>query len=145
VTAAEQQPLLLLVDDLQWLDRPTHDALTFAIRRLGNDAIACVLAGRPDSPGIAGIPTRDLAGLSRSATAELVKTVTGMVPAGGVAALLHSGTGGNPLALTEMARVMTREQLVGKDITEAPLKPGQLSGSDSWPGLTGWTRRPGLR
>ena len=54
VTAAEQQPVLLLLDDLQWLDRPTLDALTFAIRRLGNDAIACVLAGRADAPAIAG-------------------------------------------------------------------------------------------
>ena len=124
VTAAEQQPVLLLLDDLQWLDRPTLDALTFAIRRLGNDAIACVLAGRADAPAIAGLPARDLAGLSRPATGELVKTVTGMVPAAEVAALLHSETGGNPLALAEMAQAMTREQLAGTDITEAPLKPG---------------------
>lgn len=124
VTAAEQQPVLLLLDDLQWLDRPTLDALRFAIRRLGNDAIACVLAGRADAPAIAGIPVRDLAGLSRPATGELVKTVTGMVPAAEVATLLHSETGGNPLALAEMAQAMTREQLAGKDITKAPLKPG---------------------
>ena len=124
VTAAEQQPVLLLLDDLQWLDRPTLDALTFAIRRLGHDAIACVLAGRADAPAIAGIPARDLAGLSRPATGELLKTVTGMVPAAEVAALLHSETGGNPLALAEMAQAMTREQLAGTDITKAPLKPG---------------------
>ena len=67
---------------------------------------------------------RDLAGLSRPATGELVKTVTGMVPAAEVAALLHCETGGNPLALAEMAQAMTREQLAGTDITKAPLKPG---------------------
>jgi DNA-binding CsgD family transcriptional regulator len=124
VTAAEQQPLLLLLDDLQWLDRPTLDTLAFAIRRLGDDAIACVLAGRPDSPAIDGISARDLAGLSPSAAAQLVEAVSGLVPAAGVATLLHSETGGNPLALAEMARAMTREQLAGEDMAEAPLEPG---------------------
>jgi predicted ATPase len=111
VTAAEQQPLLLLVDDLQWLDRPTVDALTFAIRRLGNDPVACVLASRPDSPAIGGISVRDLAGLSPPTARQLVEAVTGMIPAAEVATLLHSETGGNPLALAEIAQAMTREQL----------------------------------
>ena len=124
VTVADQQPLLLLLDDLQWLDRPTLDALTFAIRRLGNDPVACVLASRPDSPAIAGISVHDLAGLSPSAAGELVRAVTGMIPAAEVAALLHSETGGNPLALAEMAQALTREQLAGEDIAEAPLPPG---------------------
>jgi DNA-binding CsgD family transcriptional regulator len=124
VTVAEQQPLLLLLDDLQWLDRPTLDALSFAIRRLGDDAVACVLAGRPDSPEIAGIPVHDLAGLSPPAARQLVEAVTGLVPAAEVATLLHSETGGNPLALAEIARAMTREQLAGKDMADAPLEPG---------------------
>jgi DNA-binding CsgD family transcriptional regulator len=123
VTAAERQPLLLLLDDLQWLDQPTLDALMFAIRRLGNDAIACVLATRPDAPAVTGLPVRDLNGLSLPATRRLVQTVAGPVPAA-AAGLLHSETGGNPLALAEMARAMTREQLTGQEIAEAPLEPG---------------------
>jgi hypothetical protein len=47
-----------------------------------------------------------------------------MIPAAEVAGLLHSETGGNPLALAEMALVMTREQLAGKDTAEVPLRPG---------------------
>jgi DNA-binding CsgD family transcriptional regulator len=124
VTTAEQQPLLLLLDDLQWLDRPSIDALAFAIRRLGDDAIACVLAGRPDSLAIAGVSVRDLTGLSPLAARQLVEAVTGQVPAAEVATLLHTETGGNPLALAEMARAMTRGQLAGKDVAEAPLEPG---------------------
>jgi DNA-binding CsgD family transcriptional regulator len=124
VAAAEQQPLLLLVDDLQWLDRPTLDALAFAIRRLDQDAIACALAGRPDSPAVAGIAVRDLAGLSPPAAGRLVESITGMAPSAEVAVRLHSETGGNPLALAEMAQAMTAEQLAGRDLAEAPLEPG---------------------
>jgi len=124
VTGAEQHPLLLLMDDVQWLDQPTLDAVTFAIRRLGNDAIACVLACRGDDSGIEGLPVRDVSGLSLTATRQLIETVTGMVPAAEAARMLHAETGGNPLALAEMARAMTPEQLAGKDIGEAPLEPG---------------------
>ena len=124
VTAAEQESLLLLLDDLQWLDRPTLDALTFAIRRLGNDAIACVLASRPDFPAIVGVSVRDLTGVTPSAAGELVEAATGMMPAPEVARLLHSETGGNPLALAEMALAMTREQLTGKDTAEVRPQPG---------------------
>ena len=135
VTTAEQQPLLLLLDDLQWLDRPTHDALTFAIRRLGNDPVACALASRPDSPAIVGIAVRDLAGLSPLAAGELVRAVTGMIPAAEVNALLHSETGGNPLALAEMAQAMTPEQLAGQHVADAPLPPGAAIGQRFSAGL----------
>jgi DNA-binding CsgD family transcriptional regulator len=124
VTVAEQQPLLLLVDDVQWLDRPTLDALTFAIRRLGHDPVACILASRPDAPAVGGIAVRDLAGLSPRAARQLVEAVTGTAPAAEVAALLHYETGGNPLALAEIARAMTRKQLAGEDIAGVPLEPG---------------------
>jgi len=44
--AAADRPLLCVVDDTQWLDRPTVDALAFAARRLEADAVAVVLAAR---------------------------------------------------------------------------------------------------
>ena len=124
VSAAEQRPLLLLLDDLQWLDQPTVDALAFAIRRLGNDSIACVLASRPETPGLAGLPVRDLNGLSLPATRRLAEAVAGVAPAAEAARRLHHETGGNPLALAQMAQAMTRAQLAGQDIAEAPLEPG---------------------
>ena len=46
------------------------------------------------------------------------------MPAAEVAGLLHSETGGNPLALAEMALAMTREQLTGKDTTGVRPQPG---------------------
>ena len=44
--AAEDRPLLVLVDDMHWLDPVDREALLFAVRRLGSDAIACVMTLR---------------------------------------------------------------------------------------------------
>lgn len=46
-TTAEDQPLLILVDDLHWLDPASQEALLFALRRLDRDAIACLVTMRP--------------------------------------------------------------------------------------------------
>ncbi|MET7802708.1 ATP-binding protein, partial [Streptomyces decoyicus] len=48
--AAMDDPLLCLVDDLQWLDRPSGDALTFAARRLRDEGIVMLFATRGTSP-----------------------------------------------------------------------------------------------
>jgi DNA-binding CsgD family transcriptional regulator len=46
--AADEQPLLLLVDDPRWLDRPSMEALAFAVRRLGAERVAVVAASRDE-------------------------------------------------------------------------------------------------
>ena len=43
---AAEEPVLAVVDDTQWLDRPTAEALAFVVRRLGEDAVAVVVAAR---------------------------------------------------------------------------------------------------
>src|ERR1700735_1209790 len=48
--AAEHGPLLILVDDLHWIDPASQEALMFALRRLNRDAIACVLTLQAASP-----------------------------------------------------------------------------------------------
>ena len=50
---AEESPLLVLVDDVQWLDGSSSEALLFAVRRLVADPIAVVLAVRADEPSLA--------------------------------------------------------------------------------------------
>jgi AAA ATPase domain len=45
--AAGDRPLLVVVDDLQWVDRQSRVALTFAARRLAHDPVALLLARRP--------------------------------------------------------------------------------------------------
>jgi hypothetical protein len=70
--AAEEQPLLCAVDDLQWLDRPSADALLFAARRLDAEPIAVLLAVRTDGPPLTRLPTLALAGLARHDAGELL-------------------------------------------------------------------------
>jgi len=121
-TVAEAEPLLILVDDLHWLDRASQEALLFALRRLDRDAIACLLTVRP--PGPAGLPRLDVTGLSSDAAERLVEAVAGKRPAPETARRLYAETGGNPLALVELSAALTAEQLAGAELPGAPLEPG---------------------
>jgi DNA-binding CsgD family transcriptional regulator len=123
-TAAEYCPLLILVDDLHWLDPASQEALLFALRRLGRDAVACLVTMRPGTAAPAGLPCQELAGLGRDAAEHLVEAIAGTKPAPEVTRRLHSETGGNPLALAELSAVLTAAQLGGAELPEAPLEPG---------------------
>jgi DNA-binding CsgD family transcriptional regulator len=99
---AERAPLLVLVDDVHWLDGSSAEALLFAVRRLIADPIAVVLTVREEESSLLdGSDLRVLAlgGLDRDAAAELL----GRVPED-VAERLYAATAGNPLALLELAR-----------------------------------------
>jgi len=123
-TAAEHGALLLLVDDLPWLDSASLEALTFALRRFGSDAIACVMTMRSDEAAPPGLPCRDVAGLGYEAAEQLVEDVAGLRPASAVARRLHAETEGNPLALVELSAALTAEQLAGAELLGAPLELG---------------------
>ena len=123
-TAAEGGPVLILADDLQWLDPGSQEALLFTLRRLDRDAIACVMTLRAGEPAPAGLPCCDLGGLGRDAAEQLVEATAGIRPAPAVAGRLHEETGGNPLALRELATALTAEQLGGAQMPAGPLEPG---------------------
>jgi DNA-binding CsgD family transcriptional regulator len=102
---AEDQPLAVLVDDAHLLDRPSAQALTFAARRLTNDPVlllAAVRTGHPSAMTESDLPVLHVAGLSPAASAELV-AATGRRLGEPLAARLYEATGGNPLALLELA------------------------------------------
>ncbi len=122
--AAEDGPLLMLVDDLHWLDPASQEALLFALRRLDRDAVACLMTLRPGPAGPVGLPCLELAGLSSDAAERLVETIAGTKPAPEVARRLYAETGGNPLALVELSAALTPDQLAGAELPEAPLEPG---------------------
>ena len=104
--AAEERPLCVLVDDAHWLDQPSADAILFAARRLLADPVAIIVAVRSAEPSPfadADLPTLALEGIALGASQELLTRVrAGGVPGGG-AERLHRATGGNPLALIELA------------------------------------------
>jgi predicted ATPase len=70
--AAGDGPVVALVDDVQWLDDASAQALRFVGRRLGHEGVALLLAGRvpPDPLGRVGIPSLRLAGLDMSEVAS---------------------------------------------------------------------------
>ena len=115
--AAAEQPLIWLVDDAQWLDRESLEVLGFVGRRLYADSIGLLFGVREPSPGLTaldGLPTRRLGGLEPAAArALLAAAVPGSVNAR-VAARIIAETGGNPLALLEVAALLTSDQLAGR-------------------------------
>jgi DNA-binding CsgD family transcriptional regulator len=103
---ADSAPLALIVDDAQWLDGSSADALRFALRRLVADPVAVVLMVRSGEPSLldgADLPTLRLEGLDAQATADLLEREAPGISRD-AAARLHRETGGNPLALLELAR-----------------------------------------
>lgn len=116
VAVAEDGPLAVIVDDLHWLDPESAEAITFAARRLNSEPIAMLLAARPeelDRDLVRRLPVHQIAGLSVADARELLAAATGGQVAIDVAARLTQHTGGNPLALLELARVIDPEALSG--------------------------------
>lgn len=102
---ADGGPVALLIDDAQWLDGSSADALRFALRRLVADPVAVILTVRHPEPSLldgADLPTIRLHGLDPDATADLLEREAPRTTPE-AAARLHRETGGNPLALLELA------------------------------------------
>ncbi len=98
---AEQRAVAVLIDDAQWLDAPSEQALLFAFRRLLADPIAVLIAAREGEPSVvanADLPTRRLVGLTSEQSVALLPQLSPEA-----AQRLHAATGGNPLALLELA------------------------------------------
>jgi DNA-binding CsgD family transcriptional regulator len=98
---AEQAPVIVLVDDAQWLDGPSAAALLFAFRRMVADPVAVLIAVREGESSLldgADLPALRLSGLSLDEAALLVPGLSA-----DAVRRLHQATAGNPLALREMA------------------------------------------
>ncbi len=122
--AAEEQPLLVLVDDAQWVDEPSLDAILFAARRLDVDRVAVLVATRTSEGRTVearGLSELHVEGLNRDGVVELLAHATDTPVADRVVEPLLDATGGNPLALVELTRTLTASQLKGVEALEHPL------------------------
>ena len=111
--AAGDRPLICLVDDVQWLDRASAQALGFAARRLAADSVGLVFAAREPAAGAgraAGAGNRGLG--DDDARALLEAALAGPLDAR-VRDLIVAETRGNPLALLELPRGLTLAELAG--------------------------------
>src|SRR3989440_713104 len=111
--AAEQQPLLCVVDDAQWLDDASARALAFVARRLLAERIALAFATREVGSGLARFPQLHVEPLGRRDARALLESVLAARLDEAVLERIIAETGGNPLALLELPRGLTPAQLAG--------------------------------
>jgi DNA-binding CsgD family transcriptional regulator/tetratricopeptide (TPR) repeat protein len=112
---AADRPLLCLVDDAQWLDQASAQALAFVARRLDSESVALLFGTRDPAGGgdLAGLPGLALEGLADAdARALLASVIPGRLDER-VRDRIIAESGGNPLALLELPRGMTAAELAG--------------------------------
>jgi AAA ATPase domain len=110
---AGERPLICVIDDEQWLDRASVQALGFVARRLAADPVGLVFAARDPGAELAGLPELEVTGLrDEDARALLASVLAGPLDAR-VANLIVAETRGNPLALLELPRGLTTAELAG--------------------------------
>ena len=110
---AEEQPVLCLVDDQQWLDHASAQVLGFVARRLAAESIGLVFAARVPGEELTGLPELSVEGLGEAdARALLDAVVTGPLDAP-VRDRIVAEAGGNPLALLELPRGVGPAELAG--------------------------------
>ncbi|MDQ1480702.1 MAG: hypothetical protein QOI44_1563, partial [Actinomycetota bacterium] len=123
--AAENQPVLAVVDDAHWIDTASAHAITFAARRLGRDSVALILAQRTEDghpTETRGLSSLHLDALEPPAAAALVADVAGVHVPDHVSRALLDATAGNPLALIEVVRTLTPAMLAGHESLPNPLR-----------------------
>jgi hypothetical protein len=123
---AEEQPLLCVVDDAQWLDRASAQVLVFVARRVLAESVALVLATRDPAGELEGLPELVVEGLRNGDAHALLGSVWGAPLDERVRERIVAETQGNPLALLELPR---------------GLKPAQLAGGFGLPDASGLSGR----
>src|SRR4051794_40030030 len=111
--AAEERPLLCVVDDAQWLDRASALALAFVARRLRAEKVASVFAARDLGDTLAGLPELRVEPLGRRDARTLLESVLPAPLDERVLDRIVVETRGNPLALLELPRGLTPSELAG--------------------------------
>ena len=110
---AAERPLVCVIDDEEWLDNASAQALGFVARRLAADPVGLVFAARVPGAELTGLRELTVAGLpDADARALLESALAGPLDAQ-VRDTIVSETGGNPLALLELSRGLTPVQLAG--------------------------------
>jgi DNA-binding CsgD family transcriptional regulator len=127
---AGEQPVLCVVDDAQWLDRASAQALVFVARRLLADSVALVLVTREPSEELTGFPQLVVEGLRTGDAHALLRSVLRVPLDERVRERIVAETRGNPLALLELPRGSTPAELAGGfGLPDAPGLSGRIEDS----------------
>jgi DNA-binding CsgD family transcriptional regulator len=120
---AQDDGLLLCIDDAQWLDEVSAEVLAFVLRRLGPSVSALITARTGEPHPFADIPTVRLGGVDHDTALALLSTDGSAVNLD-VAQAAHRACGGNPLALLELGRILTPAQRAGTAPLPDPVPVG---------------------
>lgn len=125
--AAARMPVLLIVDDLPWIDRASASVLGFAARRLGGSRAGLLAACRTGAQSYfdqAGLPGYELKPLDDEAAARLVAaSFPGLDPR--VTSRVLGAAQGNPLALLELPQALSAAQRTAADPLPSVLPLGE--------------------
>ncbi|MEZ5102356.1 MAG: AAA family ATPase [Thermoleophilia bacterium] len=124
--SAEERPVVVLVDDAQWLDPPSRECLVFAGRRVAGP-VALVIAVRAETDAereLAALPSIDLGPLDDVSARDLLSRVAPDLAAT-VADAIVGAAAGSPLALVELPGTLTDDERAGRAPLATPLRPGR--------------------
>src|SRR5215813_11152361 len=128
--AAEERPLLCVVDDAQWLDRVSAQVLGFVARRLLADPVGLLFAARDPGQALGGLADLEVRGLREEDARGLLRSVVQVRLDERVRDRILAETRGNPLALLELPRGLSPAQLAGGfGLAGAQPVPGRIEES----------------
>ena len=121
--AAQDKPLMLVLDDLQWADRSSLLLLEFLATEIGSSQLFLIGAYRdaelsPEHPLAQSLDALDrrgllqrvsLSGHTQSDVARLIEVTAGVSPPEDFVEAVHTQTEGNPLFITEVVRLLMQE------------------------------------
>ncbi|GAB3840668.1 LuxR family transcriptional regulator [Dactylosporangium cerinum] len=126
--AGAAAPVVCAVDDAHLLDAESVDALALVARRLEAEPVVVAFAAR-DEPGLAGrldgVPVLRLSGLPAEAAARLLASALGGPIDPVAAARIAAATGGNPLALVDLATDLSVRELTETSVFDEPVPVGR--------------------
>jgi DNA-binding CsgD family transcriptional regulator len=120
---SEESSILAIIDDAQWLDRSSLDALAFAAHRLGSEPVVLVLGMRGNAPPNGfdrDVPELHLGPLSSSQAGQLLDRQP-RPPRGRARSQVLAQAAGNPMALIELARAIAADPAAGRRWDAEPL------------------------
>ena len=125
--ASGEAPLVCAVDDAHHLDAESLETLTFVARRLEADSAALLFAGRDEAQLVeraAGVPVLRLSGLQPDAAVSLLQDALPEPIDPAAAAQIATATGGNPLALLDLANELDARRLTESSLADEPMPVG---------------------
>ena len=111
--AAEERPLLCVVDDAQWLDEVSAKTLAFIARRLLAEPVGLLVAARTPAGDLRGLPELEVLGLRNGDARALLRSGVTFRLDERIRDRIVAETRGNPLALLELPRGLSVEELAG--------------------------------